>query len=144
MAWSHSLGQPAVVDLDVVVVVPRLALAVPDLHEAHAALDQPAGDQQSAGPATPGPYMSRIVLRLAADVERVGRLRLHAVGQLERLDAGLELRVVLPRRRWCRWLSCCEQVELLPLLRRRRAALLRMFSISFSTSVCCVSMYVPW
>ena len=45
MAWSHWPGQLAMVDLDVVVVVPRLAFAVPDLHEAHAALDQPAGDQ---------------------------------------------------------------------------------------------------
>ena len=42
-------GQLAVVDLDVVVVVPRLAVAVPDLHEPHAALDQPPGDQQLPG-----------------------------------------------------------------------------------------------
>src|SRR2546430_8895631 len=37
------------------------------------------------------------VLRLPAHVERVGRLALHPVGQLERLDAGLQLRVVRPR-----------------------------------------------
>ena len=37
------------------------------------------------------------VLRLAADVERVGRVHLHAVGQLEGLDAGFELRIVVCR-----------------------------------------------
>ena len=45
MAWSHCLRQLAVADFEVVVAVPRLALAVPDLHEPHAALDQPPGDQ---------------------------------------------------------------------------------------------------
>ena len=33
------------------------------------------------------------------DVERLGRLGLHAEAELERLDAGLERRVVLPRLR---------------------------------------------
>ena len=118
--------------------------AVPDLHEAHAALEQPAGDQQSAGPATPGPYMSRMCLRLAADVEGVGGLGLHAVGQLERLDARFELRVVLRAARRC----CC--VELLAagraaarccgVARGDRCGCSRS---ACSMSVCCVSMYVP-
>ena len=43
------LGQAAVVDFEVVVAVPRLAVAVLDLHEAHAALDQAAGDQHLPG-----------------------------------------------------------------------------------------------
>ena len=60
IGWSHLAGELAVVRFDVVVVVPRLAGAVPDLHEAHAALEQPAGDQQSAGPCTPSPYRSRM------------------------------------------------------------------------------------
>ena len=38
-------GQPAMVDFDVVVTVPRLALPVPDLHEPHAAFDKPPGNQ---------------------------------------------------------------------------------------------------
>jgi hypothetical protein len=46
---------------------------VPDLHEAHAALDQPPGDQD-----LPGLHAFAVafqdVLRLAADVERLGRL----------------------------------------------------------------------
>ena len=48
----------------------------------------------------PGPYSVADRLRLAADVERLGRLGLHPVGQLERLDPRLERRVVrgaLPR-----------------------------------------------
>ena len=46
-------------------------------------------------PCVPVPYMSRIVLRLPADVEGVGGVHLHAIGQLERLDAGFELGVLL-------------------------------------------------
>ena len=42
------LGVVAVVG-DVAVIVPRLAVAVVDLHHAHAALDQPAGDQAGVG-----------------------------------------------------------------------------------------------
>ncbi len=38
-------GQSGVIDFDIVVVVPRLSLAVPDLDEAYAAFHQPAGDQ---------------------------------------------------------------------------------------------------
>src|SRR5262245_38697356 len=41
-------GQLAVV-LDVTVVIPGLAGAVPDLHEAHAALDEAAGHQDLPG-----------------------------------------------------------------------------------------------
>ena len=38
-------GQPAVIFLDIVVIVPRLPVAVPDLHEAHAAFEQPPRDE---------------------------------------------------------------------------------------------------
>ena len=120
---------------DVVVVVPRLAGAAPDLHEAHAALQQPPRDQQLPAVQCRRRTASRIVLRLAVDVERVGRLGLHAVGQLERLDAGFELRVVAAARPRCRSLSCCTRSS----CRRCSAGestVLRMFSISFSTSVC--------
>src|SRR5204863_8032441 len=78
-----------------VVVVPRLAAAAPDLDEADAALQQAAGDEQL--PAVDAGAVGLAHLRrLAADVEGVGGLGLHAVGQLERLDAGLQLRVVRP------------------------------------------------
>ena len=42
MAWSHSLASRRWFDFEVVVVVPRLALAVPDLHEAHPPFEQAA------------------------------------------------------------------------------------------------------
>ena len=86
-------GELGVVDFDVVVVVPRLALAVPDLHEPHAALDQPAGDQNLPGLRAVAVGFEH-VLGLAADVEGLGRFALHAVGQLEAVDAGVEGRVV--------------------------------------------------
>ena len=39
------LGKVAMIDFDVVVIVPRLARPVPHLHEAHAAFDKPARDE---------------------------------------------------------------------------------------------------
>ena len=38
-------GQPAVVFLKIIMVIPRLAFAVPDLHESNSALQQAASDQ---------------------------------------------------------------------------------------------------
>ena len=78
------------VDLEVVVVVPRLAGSVPHLHEAHAALDQSAGNEQLARLGAFAVELSHR-LRLALDVEGVGRIHLHAVGQLKALYAGVEL-----------------------------------------------------
>ena len=76
-------------------------------------------------------------------VERVGRLGLHPVGQFERLDAGLELRVARPGllvlavelQQAGRVASAGPAGSSRPFL---------TFSTSFSTSVCWVSMYVPW
>ena len=52
-------GEPAVAGLEVVVVVPGLAVAVPELDEADPALEQPPGDQELPG-VHAGPYSSRI------------------------------------------------------------------------------------
>ena len=87
--------QPTVIDLDVVVVVPRLSRAMPQLHVPHPAFDQPAGNQDLPG-VRPAAIEIVNVLRLARDVEGVGRLHLHAVGQFERLDPRLQLRLVRP------------------------------------------------
>ena len=57
------------------------------------------------------------MLRLAADVERLGRLGLHAEAQLERLDAGLQRGIVLPGLQMAS-VEPVQQVELLALLRR--------------------------
>ena len=96
IGWSHSPAELLVVDFEVVVVVPRLAGAVPDLHEAHAAFDQPPGDQQLPGVRALAVHVAD-VLRLAVDVERVGRFVLHAVGEFEAMDPRLELRVARAR-----------------------------------------------
>ena len=76
--------------LEVVVMVPGLAVAVPELDEADPALQEPAGRQELPG-VDAGPVHRADRLRLLGDVERLGRLRLHPVRQLERLDPGLEL-----------------------------------------------------
>ena len=109
---------------------------MPDLHEAHAALQQPAGDQDLPRLRARAVHLAD-VLRLARHVEGVGRLHLHAVGQLERLDARFELRVVCLAPGAL--VELLQQVELLPLL-RQRAWVVRMCSISFSIVVCWVSM----
>ena len=69
-------------------VVPRLALAVPALDVPHATLGQAAGDQHltAMGTATAGPIDPVHGQRLsvfAVDVERLGGLELHPVGQLK-------------------------------------------------------------
>ena len=82
-------------DLDIVVVVPGLARAVVELDESDAALGQPPGNQALAGEDAGAVHLFN-VRRLPADVEGVGRVPLHPVGQLEALDARLQLRVALP------------------------------------------------
>ena len=89
MAFEMSPGEAAVTLRQVVVAVPGLSLAVPDLHVADAAFDEPACDQE-----LPRFDVRAVgflnVRRFALDVEGVGGFHLHAVGQLERLDAGLQ------------------------------------------------------
>ena len=91
---------------EVAVLVPA---AVEDLHEPDVALGQPAGQQAAArrtcpGLWTSGPYMSRMCLRLARDVDQLGDRGLHPEGHLVLGDAGLGLGVGRPRRTAC-WLS---------------------------------------
>ena len=85
-AWSVS--QAVLLD-----VLRQLAVLIPsfvkDLHEPHAPLDQPPREQAGVGErrlARLGAVQLEDVLRLAADVDRLGRARLHAVGHLERID----------------------------------------------------------
>ena len=58
--------------------------------------------------------------RLLADVERVRRLGLHAVGKLERLNAGFQLGVALAQLQVA-FVEPPHQVELAALLGRRGA-----------------------
>ena len=113
------------IDLEVVVAVPRLAGAVPELHEADAALDQPASDQQLPG-LDAGAVHVADVLRFAANVERLGRFGLHAEAELERADAGLQRGIVLPRLQVA-IVEPFEQIELLALLGQRQAIVADVF-----------------
>ena len=113
-----SAGVLADVALDVVVVIPGLARAVPELHEAHAPLEQPARDQR-----LPAVHMIAVggaeVLGFLAEVEGIRRLELHAEGQLEGLDARLQPRIAAPRVLVLE-IQVAQQIELPPLHRSGR------------------------
>ena len=96
---------------EVLVMIPA---AGPHLHEAHAALDEPAGDQQLP-PLRGIAVQRRARSAVPFEIERVGGLDLHPVGHLERLDARLELRVLLQVLAVHR-VQLLHQIELAPLL----------------------------
>ena len=129
--------QRAMAGRQIVVVVPGLAVAVPELDEADPALQQPPGRQELAG-VHAGPVHRPDRFRLLGDVERLGRFRLHAISQLERLDPRLELGLVRAAVQVSP-VQLGQQVELGALgLGADRAV--RMCAISFSISVCLLSM----
>ena len=108
-----------------VVQVVRVPAAVPDLHEPHAVLDQPAGQQQlTALPLFPVAFAD--VLGLAGEVEGVLGFDLHAKRGLERLDAAVEDRLLGMLRR-IPLVHLPQQVELPPLLAERRRAAADIF-----------------
>src|SRR6185312_3659284 len=109
--------EPTVIHFEIVMIVPRLPRAVPDLDEAHAALDEPPRDENLPRLGSFSIHFAD-VFRLARDVERVGGVRLHAIRQFEGLDARLELRVllVLPEMALVELL---QQIKLLLLFRER-------------------------
>ena len=83
MSWQFFL---MILD-QVAVLVPGF---VEELHEAHAALDQPAGQQAVVGErrlARLGAVHLEHVLRLLRDVHQLRRAGLHAERHLERVDA---------------------------------------------------------
>ena len=93
-------GELLVISLDVDVSIPGelvLHAARVDLHEPDAALDQPPGHQALAGDVVAPRVVEAVQLldvgRLAIDVDRLGRGRLHPVGQLEALDPRGQLRL---------------------------------------------------
>src|SRR6266404_4016866 len=91
------LGQIAMVDFYIIVIVPGLARAMPDLHEAHSTLDQSPGDEQLTSLSPVAIHFSNC-FRLFCRIESIGSIDLHAVSQLKRLDARLDLRVLLAPR----------------------------------------------
>ena len=98
-------GEAGVIAEDVGMTVPAalvLLAAGVDLDEAHAALDEPTGDEALLREVAAGGIVEAVEVvrlpRLAREVERLGRGHLHAVRQLEALDAGLQGRIVAGRR----------------------------------------------
>src|SRR5262249_18752686 len=88
-------GQAAMLGFQIVVAVPGLTGAVPDLDEADAFFQEPAGNEKLPA-LNAGAVQSADVPRLAVDVERIFGIALHAISQLEGLNAGFELSIVLP------------------------------------------------
>ena len=80
------------VRLEIVVTVPGLPGAVPDLHESHTALKQAARNEQLSRLHALAVHLADF-LRLARDIERIGCVALHAIGELERLNAGVQCRI---------------------------------------------------
>src|SRR6185295_9794378 len=78
---------------DVAVIVPGLVSVVVDVDVAHAAFDQTAGEQASVAEGG-GAVLFADGSGLFAHVEQVRRLRLHAEGRLQGLDAAFEVGVV--------------------------------------------------
>ena len=105
-------GEGAVVRLDLFVVVPRLAGPVPELHVAHAALEEPAGDERL--PAVDGVAVERPHRRrLARQIEGLGGLHLHPEGHLKGVDAGIEPSIAAGLA--VGGIELLEPVELMPL-----------------------------
>ncbi len=91
--WLVALGrQPAVGFLDVFMGIPWLAAAMPDLYVTDSAFRETSCHEDL--PALHGISVHfPDILRFLADIECVGGLGLHAEGELQRLDSGLELGV---------------------------------------------------
>ncbi len=103
----HLAGHLSVVFLDVLVAVPVAAReavvgAAPDLHEAHAALEQPPGHQAARAEVLGQRLVHAVKLadlrRLLADIERFRGAQLQPRRHLVGLDAGFELGVLAARR----------------------------------------------
>jgi hypothetical protein len=109
---------------DVLVVVPGLVVAVVDLRHAHAALRQPPRDQAGVGELAGAVALAHRP-RLLAEVEDVQRLRLHAEGHLQRLDARLQLPVAAALLE-VQLVHRLDQVELAALPPGRKPAVLQV------------------
>ena len=84
----------AVVDLEVVMIVPGLPGSVPDLYEADATLDEASGDEHLAALKGVAIHLAD-VLWFEGNVEGVGRFELHAVGEFKALKTGFEFGIVV-------------------------------------------------
>src|SRR5688500_17610721 len=97
----------------VVMTVPGLPRAVPELDEPHAPLHEPAGGQELPSLHARSIHIAN-VLRLTPHIECLGRLSLHPKTQLKRTDAGVEGAIVLMGAQMP-GIDAREQIELLAL-----------------------------
>jgi hypothetical protein len=74
------------------------------------------------------------VLRFTADVERLGRFHLHAIGQLERLNSRFELRLGLALGQ-VSGIELAEQIELAPLFVEREILVANVLDQFFQLGV---------
>ncbi len=105
---------------DVIMVIPRLAGAVPDLDKTDPALDEAAGDQHLAP-------MQGIAIHfadgggLAGEVKGIGSVHLHTIGQLKGLDPGFQLGILVAFGEVA-VIQFLEQIQLAALFPRGQAA----------------------
>ena len=82
------------IDLKIIVTIPGLPLSVPNLYEANALLQKPAGNEELPR-LRPGTVHVTNMLRLPAHVERILGIVLHAIGQFEGLNSRFDLRILI-------------------------------------------------
>ena len=78
---------------DLVVIVPWLTLAMPQLNDANTFLDQLSGDEHLSALHSWSVHVEDM-LGLFRHVEYIHGFLLHAIGKLHRLDAGFEHRII--------------------------------------------------
>jgi hypothetical protein len=123
--------------MNVIVIVPGLPCAMPKLDVANTSFEQAASDESLP------PMHARTVHRanrrgLTADIERVRCFHLHSIRQFERLDARFQPRVI-DSAPLMFIIELVQKIELLSLL-GQRGIVVSMYSINWSSLVCCVSM----
>ena len=121
------------VHFDVIVIVPRLAFAGPDLNESNAAFDQSSRGEKLARLRAFAVHLAN-VLRLFGSIERISRVHLHAIGEFVRFDAGFELGVFLPLR-GVAVVERVEEVELFALFGQRRVVIFNVLDELFDLGV---------
>src|ERR1700680_883706 len=111
--WIGVFGKLAIGE-DVRVSIPRVALAVVDLHHAHALLYQAHGHQATERRAT-GSIHIESGLALLAYVENLRCLGLHMEGCLHCLDRGFELRILLAKLGEIHLVQLAQEAKIAPL-----------------------------
>ncbi len=87
--------QPPMVLFQIVMIVPGLPPAMPELHESHTPFNESPGNHQLSR-MDPLAIQLMNVPRLLGHIEGLGRLRLHTVRQFIRLNSTLQRRVLTP------------------------------------------------